>query len=380
MCLGPSVLEDTLELPNAAIIDYMHQVLLGVVKTFLFNLHQKRLSKRYSEVVSNRLKSIIFPSGSGRKFRFLDLIMYWKASELKYFTFYGLSALHGVIHENLFAHFCLLSLAIRMLAEFLATNVIREARSFIEVYQKKVTSFFTDSAEVYNMHSLRHLADQVQSKGPLAAISAMGFESANYQLTRTVSQTVSSQATPDIVVKRYLRKFNVEQRQNSNYSNEVRLSNKIVETGLPAHLQPSEPFQSYLKITLSKRKFFAHKSSCKGTGCAQFSTYTAKTKAGSTTKIGRIEEFISSNSDLYVYVRSFKTVSSLVSIAEQDCTEKEIKDCLQNSLEARHLHFTIEPENDFKLLPASSLISPCIVYKCGSFLLCSVLCNIVEHD
>ena len=324
MCLGPSVLEDTSELPNAAIIDFMHQVLLGVVKTFLLDLHQKRLSKRNSEVVSNRLKSIIFPSEFGRKFRSLDLIKYWKASELRNFTFYELSALHGVIHENLFAHFCLLSLAIRMLAEFSATNVIREARSFIEVYQKKVTSFFTDSAEAYNMHSLRHLADQVQSKGPLAAISEMEFESDNYQLTRTVSQTVSSQATPDLVVKRYLRKFNVEQRQKSNQSNEVRLSNKIVETGLPI-CQPSEPFQSYLKITLSKRKFFAHKSSCKGTGCAHFSTYTAKTKAGSTTKIGGIEEFISSNSDLYVYVRSFKTVSSLVSIAEQDCNDKKNK-------------------------------------------------------
>ena len=134
MFLGPSVLEDTLELPNAAIIDYMHQFLLCVVETFLFNLHQKSLSNRNSEVVSNRLKSIIFSSGFGRKFRSLDLIKYWKASELRNFTFYALSALHGVIHENLFAHFCLLSLAIRMLAEFSDTNVIREARSFIEVY------------------------------------------------------------------------------------------------------------------------------------------------------------------------------------------------------------------------------------------------------
>ena len=116
-----------------------------------------------------------------------------------------------------------------MLAEFSATNVIREARSFIEVYQKKVTSFFTDSAEVYNMHSLRHLADQVQSKGPLAAISAMGFESANYQLTRTVSQTVSSQATPDLVVKRYLRKFNVEQRQKIITATKLGFQTKLLK-------------------------------------------------------------------------------------------------------------------------------------------------------
>ena len=113
------------------------------------------------------------------------------------------------------------------------------------------------------MHSLRHLADEVQSKGSLAAISAMGFESANYQLTRTVSQTVTSQATYNFVVKRYLRKFNVEQRQKSNYSNEVRLSNKIVETILPSHLQPSEPFKSYLKLTLSKRKFLLTKAAAK---------------------------------------------------------------------------------------------------------------------
>ena len=123
MCLRSSVLEDTLDLPNAAVIDYMHQVLPGVVKTFLFNLHQKRLSNRNSEVVSNRIKSTVFPSVLGRKFRSLDLIKYCK-SELRNFTFYGLSALHGVIHENLFPHFCLLSLAIRMLAEFSATNVI----------------------------------------------------------------------------------------------------------------------------------------------------------------------------------------------------------------------------------------------------------------
>ena len=188
----------------------MHQFLLGVVKIFLFKLHQKRLSNRNSEVVSNRLKTIVFPIGFGGKFRSLDLIKYWKASELRNFTFYGLSALHGVIHENLYADFCLYSLAIRMLAEFSALNVIRDARSIIAVYQKKMTSFFTDSAEVYNMHSLGHLADQVQSKGPLAAISTMGFESAHYKLTRTLSQTVSSQATPDLVVKRYLRKFNAE--------------------------------------------------------------------------------------------------------------------------------------------------------------------------
>ena len=80
------------------------------------------------------------------------------------------------------------------------------------------------------MHALGHLTDQVQSKVPLAAISAIGFESANYQLTRTVSQTVTSQATPDLVVKRYLRKFNLEQKRKSDYSNEVRLSNKTVET------------------------------------------------------------------------------------------------------------------------------------------------------
>ena len=56
----------------------------------------------------------------------------------------------------------------------------------------------------------------------------------------------------------------------------------------------------------------------------------------------------------------------------------EIKVGLDMSLEARHLHFTLEPENDSILLKASSLISKCIAYECGSLLKCSVLCNIIQ--
>ena len=222
----------------------MHQILLGVVKTFLFNLQQKRLSQRKSEVVSNRLKSIVFPSGFGRKFRPLDLIRYWKASELRNFTFYVLTALQVVIHENLFAPFCLLSLIIRLLAEYFVTKFDSQSAFVYCNLSEKVTSFFTYSAEFYNMHALDHTADQVKTTGPLASICAMGFESAKSQLTLTVSQILNSQTTTDLVMKRNLRKFSVEQRKRNFYCNEIRLSKHINETSESSHLQPSEPFKN----------------------------------------------------------------------------------------------------------------------------------------
>ena len=154
-------------MPKAAVIDYMHQVLLGVVKTFLIILHMKKLSQRKSKFVSNWLKSIVFPTGFELKVRTLDLIKYWRASELSNFALYGLTTLNDVRHENLIAHFWLLSLAITLLAEYSAPIVICEARSFIGKYRKKLTSIFKDSVEVYNMHSLSHMTDRVKTNGPL---------------------------------------------------------------------------------------------------------------------------------------------------------------------------------------------------------------------
>ena len=60
----------------------------------------------------------------------------------------------------------------------------------------------------------------------------MGFENGNSQLTHTVSQTLSSQATPDLVVKRNLQKFSLELGKRSFYSNEFSLSNHINEASM----------------------------------------------------------------------------------------------------------------------------------------------------
>ena len=82
----------------------------------------------------------------------------------------------------------------------------------------------------------------------------------------------------------------------------------------------------------------------------------------------------------FVCVKTFKTLSSLVALVERECTDEEIKTCLADSLEARHLHYVTEPENIYVFFKTSLLISRCTAYKSGKFLFCSVLCNIFEHD
>ena len=77
-------------------------------------------------------------------------------------------------------------------------------------------------------------------------------------------------------------------------------------------------------------------------------------------RIRHLEEFISSDFDVYFYVRPFKLLSSLVATAERDCKDEEIKVCLEDSLDARHLHIIVEPEDDSMLLKASLLIMYCL--------------------
>ena len=99
-------------------------------------------------------------------------------------------------------------------------------------------------------------------------------------------------------------------------------------------------------------------------------------------RFGRIGKYLSSDCvdrDVFFYVRPFSILSSLVAIAERDCMDDELKVCLEISFEARHFRFTVERKNDSMLLKASMLISTCIAYKCGSFLMCSAMCIIIER-
>ena len=115
--LGPSPIEKLVELPNDMLIDYMHQVLLGVVKSTVHNIIQSsKLSPEARTCVSDMLVTWKLTSQDyKRQLRALDTLKSWKATELKLFRLYGFMCFLNTLSVEMFAHFCLLSSSMRML-------------------------------------------------------------------------------------------------------------------------------------------------------------------------------------------------------------------------------------------------------------------------
>ena len=115
--LGPSPIEKLVELRNDMLINYMHQVLLGVVKSTVHNIIQpSKLSPEARTRVSDMLVTCKLPSQDyKRQLRALDTIKLWKAIELKLFLLYGFMCFLNTLSVEMFAHFCLLSSYMRKL-------------------------------------------------------------------------------------------------------------------------------------------------------------------------------------------------------------------------------------------------------------------------
>jgi hypothetical protein len=166
-------------------IDYMHLVLLGVVRKMLNfwlsgPLHCRLPSRKVSQI-SQRLLAItaLFPSCFSRRPRALDCLKLWKSTELRAFLLYsGPAVLHSIIPDDIYKHFISLSVAIRLLCckkrqchyvDFCA----RVLHDF--VYQGSL--LYGKEFLTYNVHGLLHIAEQTKLHGVLDNFSCFEFES-----------------------------------------------------------------------------------------------------------------------------------------------------------------------------------------------------------
>ena len=146
------------------LIDYMHQVLLGVVKTLLCRINGSRkfLGRNKTQVSANLSKCKVPGTDNKRQLRSLETLKYWKATELKLFLLYGFVSFFGVLSVPMFVHFYLLSTAIRFLIEPVREQSYDKAEVVIKIFRKLVPNFYGEAAQSYNMHFLGHLADQAK--------------------------------------------------------------------------------------------------------------------------------------------------------------------------------------------------------------------------
>ena len=173
-------------------IDYMHCVLLGIVKMHLTLWFDKThrnepfsIAPRISEV-DKRLLAIKPPSFITRFPRSLTEIAHFKAAELKNFLlFYSLPCLVGILPEEQFLHFSLLVFSTyKLLQDRISSRDLIHCRQMILEFVLNVPVLYGERYSTSNVHLLLHLVDKVEDLGPLWSSSCFYFEDFNGQLRR----------------------------------------------------------------------------------------------------------------------------------------------------------------------------------------------------
>lgn len=175
-------------------IDYMHQLCLGVMKKLLLmwirGKRDVKISAGQVEEISLKLTGLkpCIPSQFARKPRGLAEIDRWKATEFRQFLLYtGKIVLNGILRTDLYEHFMCLSIASCVLiSPTLAQTHRQYAHELLVYFVGQAAILYGSEFLVYNVHSMVHLAAEVEEYGSLDACSAFPFENYMQKLKRMV--------------------------------------------------------------------------------------------------------------------------------------------------------------------------------------------------
>ena len=149
------------------VLDYMHLVLLGVMKRLLNKIWKGPIPHRFSENQTRTFDNLTFllaralPSEVHRKGRPLSQVSRWKAVEFRVFLLYtGPLILRNILSSEKYEHFLFLHVAIRILATPSSKDEQKSsAKQFLVYFSKQFSRIYGKENLVYNVHSLIHLAD-----------------------------------------------------------------------------------------------------------------------------------------------------------------------------------------------------------------------------
>ncbi|XP_075534572.1 uncharacterized protein LOC142568577 [Dermacentor variabilis] len=182
---GDSILLDLpIDCVDDVPLDYMHLVLLGVVKKLLTLWTSGPLAVRFGPLQrqtfnekSNLVRASV-PSEFHRKPRGLDELDRWKAVEFRLFLFYtGPFILKFCLTDRLYQHFLVLHTSLSVLAN---PQLCRQhavfAGELLRCFVRDFRDFYGDEHVSFNVHCLIHLFADVQRYGHLDSFSAFPFE------------------------------------------------------------------------------------------------------------------------------------------------------------------------------------------------------------
>ncbi|XP_067214623.1 uncharacterized protein [Linepithema humile] len=184
-------------LVNGFVLDYMHCVLLGVVKfvTCLWLDSTSHNEKYYIELkrndIDNRLLAIRPPSSFPRLLRSLKERSFWKANEWRaWLLYYSLPCLKDILPLKYYKHHCVLVSAIyTFLQHKISISNLDNATWHLIQYVIDFQKLYGPHNMTYNVHLLLHLGKTVLMFGPLWCYSAFSWESGNGFLVKLVKGT-----------------------------------------------------------------------------------------------------------------------------------------------------------------------------------------------
>ena len=195
-------------LPLTAPVDYMHCVLLGVFPELL-RLIFRKLTTATKREINDIVSSLACPReliSYTRKIRSLDDIGQFKANEFFNWMFYvSPIVFRNRISKTLFESLLNLVFGVRLLLESSREKDILISENLLGQFCSGIVdvSDGNERSETINVHSMRHLPDQVRRFGPLFSFSAMSFESANRILSDVYS---GSHHECEVICRRFLQK------------------------------------------------------------------------------------------------------------------------------------------------------------------------------
>lgn len=213
---------DDFDMIHGFSIDYMHCVLLGILKKLLKLWLDKEnfkqpyfIHNRRQVVLSKRILCVKPISEITRKPRSIFERNDFKANEYRSLLLYYLRfCLVGLLPIRYIDHFQLLSSAIfTLLQEKISQEDILTAEERLNVFADKFEDCYGKHNVTMNLHLLRHIANGVRHLGPLWAQSTFSFETNNGVLVK------SNQATNDFLhclAWRYTVKKSLDEKIEEN--------------------------------------------------------------------------------------------------------------------------------------------------------------------
>lgn len=186
--------------------DYMHQVLLGVVKRCTENYMSSTEQPFYIgspatiDLIDRRIAAIKVPHAIKRQPMLLSNRKFMKAKDWEvWFLFVSVPVLDGILPTKFLAHWKLLVKAIGiLLQDVIPYDKLDSAELMLVEYVHKVEKYFGKFEMTYNVHQLLHLAESVRKWGPLWSHTAFPFESDIGNLKKIVK---ASRGIPHQVIR-----------------------------------------------------------------------------------------------------------------------------------------------------------------------------------